>query len=195
MLLIASVTDLLVRNAYAKATKKNALSTQDHLKANLKWASLAVDYARSKMTLGAGNKDGNPRKNDANTCVGDIRANDKIQSKNSKDLADYISKIADDAKKHGCGNCMEQSAIAFTYLHKNRVLPLDWAYVTNGDHAFVVIQRRPKSLIDDYKTWGPVCVISDPWGNGAFPATDILLKGVYGASNKKMHYGTMARIE
>jgi len=180
--------------AQSLTAKIKADATQDHIKLNLRWAELAVKYARSKMIVGAANKD-HAKKQRAIACLSKVRANDQEQSRSSKDILEYVGKIAEESSQHGCGNCGEQSALAFWFLYKKGVKPLDWAAVDKQDHAFVILQRHPKSRIEDYKTWGELAVVSDPWGNGAFRARDIVSRGVYGPENSKLYYKTLLRFD
>ncbi|MGH9593962.1 MAG: hypothetical protein ACRD5L_12790, partial [Bryobacteraceae bacterium] len=69
------------------------------------------------------------------------------------------------ARHFGCGNCGEQSALAFVYLRDRRIHPLDWIQVNNFSHAFVVLGRDADSDIGDYNTWGRSSVYCDPWAS------------------------------
>lgn len=80
-------------------------------------------------------------------------------------------KVGEHAGQMKSGNCGEQAALAFVYLLKHNVLPLDFCKVKNGDHAFVVIGRSKESNPNDLKTWGNA-VICDPFNNQAFIAKD-----------------------
>jgi hypothetical protein len=70
-----------------------------------------------------------------------------------------------------CGNCNEQAAIAFTYLHRLGVRPLDYCTLTpfsrDVDHVFVIIGRRkkadPKSKLPVWEQWDDDAVVCDPW--------------------------------
>jgi hypothetical protein len=186
------VTATLMGVAIAAAKKRIAKSPQDDLKANLAWANAAVRHARKAMKIGAANKD-HSKKKEAGTCLAVVRSNDEKQRKDAKTQLESILVRADEAEQAGCGNCGEQSAIAFAYLSRKGVRPIDWARVANGDHAFVIIGRKKNSDIADYKTWGAVAVVADPWGNGAFEAKDMVAKGVYAPQNHKMFYGLIFR--
>lgn len=102
----------------------------------------------------------------------------------------HIEIIAYYTEKAGCGNCMEQSAVAFAYLLRLGVRPLDWMEVTNGDHAFVVIGREPDSAANDPKSWGKDAAVCDPWDNVAYPASQIARRLGNSAT-----YGSMLRAE
>jgi hypothetical protein len=78
------------------------------------------------------------------------------------------------AKHWGCGNCGEQSAVAFDYLRGHGIRPIEWYQFVNlerADHAFVVINRRADSDRSDPTAW-PEAAICDPWENKHFRATD-----------------------
>lgn len=79
--------------------------------------------------------------------------------------------VAELAEKMKSGNCGEQAALAFVYLLKHNILPLDFCRVKNGDHGFVVIGRSKESNPNDIATWGNA-VICDPLNNQAFVAKD-----------------------
>jgi hypothetical protein len=75
----------------------------------------------------------------------------------------YLEKSAEAAQQYGCGNCGEQSAIAFVYLRQLKIFPLDWMEVNDYEHAFVIVGRRRGSDPTDYATWGDEAVVCDPW--------------------------------
>jgi hypothetical protein len=77
----------------------------------------------------------------------------------------YMEKSAAAAKKFGCGNCGEQSAIAFVFLREQKIFPIDWMEVDGYKHAFVIIGRAKVSNSLDFSTWGDEAVICDPWRN------------------------------
>jgi hypothetical protein len=79
-----------------------------------------------------------------------------------------IQILSDLAEQHGGGNCLELTALAFAYLHRLGVRPLDFAELPRpADHAFVVIGRKEKP--DDNavgSNWDDKAVICDPWAPG-----------------------------
>jgi hypothetical protein len=92
--------------------------------------------------------------------------------------------IADEVKLNKCGNCGEFAILAFMYLFKKKVVPIDWVSLKGADHAFVIIGRDSGDPSKVAK-WGPNAVICDPWargfhGNhvdsGTYPGTDFSLK-------------------
>lgn len=77
------------------------------------------------------------------------------------------------ARDMGCGNCGEQSAMAFVQLRDVwRVSPLEWMQVGNWTHGFVVIGRLSVTDPARIGTWNPEAVVCDPWKNYARPARD-----------------------
>lgn len=84
-----------------------------------------------------------------------------------------IEILAMDTEKVGCGNCGEQSAVAFVYLKQRGYRPLDWMCISNGDHAFVVIGRASGSKESQPASWGEAAVVCDPWYKTAYPAQSI----------------------
>ena len=147
-------------------------------------AVIANEYVKKKMTIGASNKlrwdfprawacsgslinTGSMRKHvdremravinaDTETVYSEIDYNMKFQKL-------YLEKSADAAQLYGCGNCGEQSAIAFVYLRQQKTFPLDWMEVNDYEHAFVIIGRRRGSDPADFRTWGDEAVVCDPW--------------------------------
>ncbi|QDU25918.1 hypothetical protein ETAA8_09900 [Anatilimnocola aggregata] len=72
--------------------------------------------------------------------------------------------IAANAKKNGCGNCGENSIVAFMFLYDMGVRPIE-RVAAFEDHAFVIIGRA-NVKINDYANWGPHAVLCDPWAQG-----------------------------
>jgi hypothetical protein len=85
----------------------------------------------------------------------------------------YVETWAAHAKALGCGNCGEQSALAFVQLRDVwKVSPLDWMQVGNWSHGFVVIGRIATTNPAKIETWNPEAVVCDPWKHYARPAKD-----------------------
>jgi hypothetical protein len=145
-------------------------------------AVIANEYVKSKMTIGASNKLrwDFPR---AWMCSGSLVNTGEMRKQVDRDMAAalenetytteldgmikyqriYLDKSAENAQKFGCGNCGEQSAIAFVYLRQQKIFPLDWMEVNDYEHAFVIIGRQRGSDPANYTTWGSDAVICDPW--------------------------------
>ena len=68
------------------------------------------------------------------------------------------------AASNGCGNCGEQSAIAFVYLReKFKAFPIDWMQIGSFSHGFVILGRLSVTNPADSSTWNQEAVICDPY--------------------------------
>jgi hypothetical protein len=161
------------KSASAKMLQKAASDRNSTSTSNLQWASLALDYVKRSVTVGLQKRIADELKSFgmAYVCVAAIRS---VESADLSSLGPkaYIHRIAEILKTTGCGNCGEQSALAFTYLEENSVKPLDWMCRANGDHAFVVIGRDKHVSEANYNDWGKDAVVCDPWKGEAFPASE-----------------------
>lgn len=149
---------------------------------NLAAAQDAVAYVREKLTMGADNRVWDKtralfsnRVMELNACVANVKDPYlDISIPDDPVLPSWIIKAAAKAETAGCGNCREQAAVALVYLfNKKHVRVVDFMRRTDIDHAFVVIGRETGSDLSGYETWGPRCVVCDPWDEKAFPAADI----------------------
>lgn len=119
---------------------------------NLASAKQAVIYVDLRMTIGASNKWAST--DEAQQCVRRIRRSAYLS----------LQDMARKAEAAGCGNCGEQAAIAFMYLRRKGIRPLDYMSLKRpGDHAFVVIGRKKKSQATNPKSWGGLAAVCDPW--------------------------------
>jgi hypothetical protein len=149
----------------------------------------ALQYVQGKMDIGASNKVGTGMIARA-LCAGGTFNKGELREHVDQDIAkikhptwkDVLESSADWAKHYGCGNCGEQSALAFVYLRDMGIRPLDWMQVDNFRHAFVVVGRLSGSDPEDYTTWGPSAYYCDPWKGDAGEA--VVLKTRY--AGKKM---------
>lgn len=150
---------------------------------NLSAAIIANEYVKKKMTIGASNKlrvdfwkawkcsgsainTGEMREYVDQQIQSAVEADTSTASdfvNNIKFQRLYLEKSAQGAELYGCGNCGEQSAIAFVYLRRQKTFPLDWMEVNNYQHAFVIIGRAARSDTRNPSTWGDDAVICDPW--------------------------------
>ncbi len=137
---------------------------------NLAMAKNAVNYTMKKMTIGAANKNKDLFSSLGFSlfCVAGIR-----KTKESGSGLAYLRAIASESEKAGCGNCAEQSAIAFIYLYDRAVRPLDYMIRQGVDHAFIVIGREEGSDINDYNTWGVNAIVCDPWAEKSYSVNEI----------------------
>lgn len=80
------------------------------------------------------------------------------------DRRGYIREIARLGRDTQTGNCSELSGIAFEYLEKNNVLPIDYFGVYRGgwNHAFVVLNRDASIPVADFAKWSYNAVVCDP---------------------------------
>jgi hypothetical protein len=106
-------------------------------------------------------------------CVDQIREAEPHYSHYSMTV-DLMRALASEAIGAKCGNCGEQSAVAFIHLHDiyPTIRPLDYMQRNNGDHAFVVIGRAAGEA-KDFASWGDQAVICDPWDRQAYLAKDV----------------------
>jgi hypothetical protein len=148
---------------------------------HLSSARAAVDYVKKNITMGASNKlsDMFGTLTVVKFCTNEMR--DKVDQElasyadanyvNNYNEAEfhkrYLKANASWSKLYGCGNCGEQSALAFTFLENQQIFPLDWVCTENWSHAFVIINRAKGSDLSNYQTWGSAAVICDPWSDYA----------------------------
>lgn len=79
----------------------------------------------------------------------------------------FIRAMAQSAREFRIGNCGEHAALAFEYLREKGVRPLDYVVFRNGDHAFVVLNRKAGTDMADLSAWLPEAVLCDPWRGSA----------------------------
>jgi hypothetical protein len=127
-------------------------------------AQEAVDYVKSKMTVGALNKVPDVWKSKGESIVCVLAERSVTKQYESVRIDHYLRFVAGAAEATGCGNCGEQSATAFVYLLDHGVRPPDWMALQDpGDHAFVVIGRLRNSIESEPETWGDRAIVCDPW--------------------------------
>ncbi len=87
----------------------------------------------------------------------------------------YMKSAAKYAVGTHIGNCGEMAAVAFFKALEKGMwnVPVDIVYITNGDHAFLVIGREPDSDPENYKTWGPSAVVVDAWSKKVYKVSDL----------------------
>jgi len=151
------------------------------LSENLAAAKQAIAYVASKMGTGASNQmdryrvwvgDEKSIFTIKNQCVGAVRS-----AITASDWPGILAQGATAAERLGCGNCGEQSAIAFKFLERMGIRPIEWCFRNLDGHQFVMIGRKSNATVDDISTWGPDAVICDPWDRmQAYPAKDIQVR-------------------
>jgi hypothetical protein len=110
-------------------------------------------------------------RNKADKCVYEnLRPDSKwekiFQGKGVHKLQD-IQILSDLVDQHGCGNCMELTAVTFMYLYNLNIGPLDLMALDNADHAFVVIGRRESDDVESLgRNWDKSAVVCAPWAYG-----------------------------
>jgi hypothetical protein len=157
------------RNAVLSTVQTHLLHERK-LKFNQVNAAAAVGYVVSKMTVGSGNKfeDVIVTLGGSLSCIADEREYAKQQGWDSLPPEERLRNVAALAEEKGCGNCGEQSAMAFVYLLDRHILPLDWMGLESGKHNYVVVGRSRYSNPDDPRGWGPEAVVCDPWKGEAY---------------------------
>lgn len=137
-----------------------------------------VSAVQAKLDIGAANKPSSSPTSIA--CVTRMRTvtyNQLMAAGAFYRLVSDIRTLADNALRARCGNCGEQSAIAFMMRADKRVEPLDYMMCAGegDDHVFVVIGRRENSDVRSYnaQTWGPDAVVCDPWMGKSYPCGEM----------------------
>lgn len=137
-------------------------------------ARAAMQYVASKMDIGASNQLTNMHHfGVVQACVAESRqhivddlkgqAAELNRTGGSRGKA-MVETWADWTRHYGCGNCGEQSALAFVHLRDVlRVLPLDWMQIDSFSHAFVVLGRIGVTNPEVSSTWNNEAVVCDPW--------------------------------
>ncbi len=151
---------------------------------NLNAATQTKTYVQGKMDIGASNKFGDNLSGLTLPvwCVSQVRDDimadlrgqaAEIKRTGADPLKAIVDTWASHARQMGCGNCGEQSALAFVTLRDFwKVSPLDWMQVGNWKHGFVVIGRVSATNASDVGTWNSEAVVCDPWRGFARPAPD-----------------------
>jgi hypothetical protein len=99
----------------------------------------------------------------------------------------YINQLERLALESQTGNCSELSAVAFKYLVRANIRPIEYFAVFRGswNHAFIVLNRDASIPIKDFAKWSYDAVVCDPlydrsadagmlapWYSKMFPLTD-----------------------
>ena len=83
------------------------------------------------------------------------------------------------------GNCTEQARIAFDYIAKQGVFPLELFSMLYGDHAFVVVGRNQATDPLDPTTWNLDAVVCDPWAGEVYFTKDFFFGLNHSAKQRK----------
>jgi hypothetical protein len=160
---------------FLKSIGKKKKATR--LDQNLGYSMQAVNYVLTTLHVKGANWDkyrgepswekGTAPKDALDICVYDTTRPDsqkEIAAKGATTILDQFRIMANNAKKNACGNCGENSVLAFMFLYDMGVRPIDRMGV-DKDHAFVVIGRKTGDA-NDFKSWGPDAAVCDPWAQG-----------------------------
>lgn len=134
------------------------------LQVNLMMGRRAIKEVQTKLMRGSSNQ--SKSTSAGRSAVTSARA----------DLADLLASgshatiaklAAQTARWSAGGNCAEQASVAFDYLHRHGIVPLDimgYDRYSGLDHCWVVI-GRPDGAEDRWfdHSWGKDAVICDPW--------------------------------
>lgn len=78
-------------------------------------------------------------------------------------------------KNHQLGNCMEYAIFAYAEMRRLKFgIRAEIMYVKNGDHVFLVLDRRRHSELTNPATWGNNAIACDPWSGEVYPAENLL---------------------
>ncbi|MBB3060834.1 hypothetical protein [Microbulbifer rhizosphaerae] len=150
-------------------------------------AEWAIDHVKNTVRIKAGNRaEGINRRQDERVGTNDwITRGRKFarQQFAQRNLqpglgeADIRAQVAAFSK---CGNCTEQSALAFEYLRGRGERGLAWMGLPDQDHMFVVMglhtQPRDNAFFSigggTPQGWGPNAVVCDPWYHEWFLVRD-----------------------
>jgi peptidoglycan hydrolase-like protein with peptidoglycan-binding domain len=162
--------------------RSNTEEDQKALSRNLGFSMQAVNHVLRKIKLQAPNwdryrgepswEDGTAPQDPLDVCLYEKdrpKAKELFlakQKKSGASVLDYYRIVANLANKNGCGNCGENSILAFMFLYDLGVRPIDRMELDQkADHAFVVIGRAAGDA-NDWANWGPRAVVCDPWAVG-----------------------------
>jgi hypothetical protein len=179
---------------------------------NLVAAEAAINHVRSACGILATNRDADQArwkiaKPDVDMDEAHERAQDDVELNTPKKIkkvafgteeivetADKVKSEAEYAEKHGVGNCEYQASVAFEYLKRMGIRPLDIVFYApfdqnakmpvkrlaqkdienvRPDHVFVVIGRPKQAAVSTYTTWGNDAVVCDAWARRAYFAREL----------------------
>lgn len=164
------------------------------LDAVLKIADAAKKHARDKIKKGYTQIENNDLSEtyylSLRQAVTDIRSDvtEKVKTRATNiSLEDtglqFFQQSVETSEKYSLGNCRELAILALDYVLNNTQpeFNAEVYQILGGDHAFLVINRKPISNPQDPATWGDNAVICDPWSNKVYLASEYLseLKNFY----------------
>lgn len=156
---------------------------QKKLKLNLMYAKEALEHTLKELPEGAINYRDDMQGVSAESICKLIQLREESTQIANEELKTYdhmdkgIEIQARVAKKYKMGNCGEHAAVAYSYLKNEKNLrKLDYFVLVNGDHAFVIIGKKPLIEAHDYRNFGKSAVACEPWGKTFFPAEQLFEK-------------------
>ncbi|MBX3501485.1 MAG: hypothetical protein KF889_18750 [Alphaproteobacteria bacterium] len=145
---------------------------------HLSWGKRAVEWATRHIFFASNRRlDSLMTSGGSYYCVAAVRA---TWMGTHGEMLERMRKKARVAMAVGCGNCDEQSTVAFLWLYDWWINKTDtegtstlaWMQIANGDHLFVLMGYEPgKAAVD--KEWGPRAVVVDPWNEKSYAASSI----------------------
>jgi hypothetical protein len=169
-------------------------STNKWYEVSPNWGRTAVNAEGFQKLLKAATRQANAR-----AAVGLVNGLRAVEPANNAPVQDWLNH-AEAIKKTGAGNCAELSLVAFAELHRLRVRPLYWVYLSKpGDHAFT-IAGYPGVPYDsnhgwgrDLSRWGHGVWVVDPWANigckaAQYKAAWAAKMNKWGAAGKQVSY-------
>ena len=161
------------------------------------WARTAYRHAKVTLVIGANNNPANLKKTGrwSNVMVTAMRrpSHEWVRQDNhwvlmapagrfvaeGADAHERTLSTAKRAEQYRAGNCGENAAVVYAFLHekamgKNIGLVSRFSCDPPGDHAFVVINRRPLPGGTQFSAfWGPDSIVVDPWWGVICSGTDL----------------------
>lgn len=129
-----------------------------------------VNQARMNVLLSSTHPDMNLASDDTKEhAVNSVLKLRNFLSKKNNNL----NTISKSIRSIGAANCMEFSYLVFSDfldMLKYKSLTVEIVTISNGDHAFVVINRDKESDINTPETWGQCAIVVDAWLGKVFPA-------------------------
>jgi len=172
----------------------------------------AFDHVKSRIRLGASNDPLNRNgwrtpegrysiadESVVSICVGRMRQDWLTSSADpaTSPLQRLLSR-ADMAAKAGCGNCGEQASLAFAWLMRYRATPVEYMTISNGDHAFCVLNRDKRTDVTNPDQWNEASVYIDPWRSLISFGRDMARRNRgdwFGRGSVKYHFTAELRLD
>ncbi len=161
--------------------KSQGLSLSHELSKNLTYGFIAASAARRMIDRSSTHPSANrlPKKkyDDLVTSSDMSRKNYEKQNQELSATGDQyqlkkLENCVNEIKKQRMGKCFEYAQLVLYFLFQMGVKfqNVEQYMIENGDPAFIVLERDPKSNSRNYLTWGPSCVVIDAWAGEIYPA-------------------------